>query len=155
VAATEAHAGRPETLTRSPRVFAAFDAVMASLVALGVHASAVERPPAASRFPPPDPVARLERERIASFHAGVLAATLRRDAPARCGGFVDERRIVVGDGGRRRRPLVSQTSVCVPDRVALRGACLREAELATSPFTSAAHRHLPVRCARALRRVRR
>jgi len=31
------------------------------------------------------------------FHAGVPIAAFRRDAPARCGAFADERRIVAGD----------------------------------------------------------
>jgi hypothetical protein len=30
---------------------------------------------------------------------GALIATFRRAAPARCGAFADERRVVAGDGG--------------------------------------------------------
>jgi hypothetical protein len=35
------------------------------------------------------------------LHAAVLIATLRCAAPARCGGFADERRVLVGDEGER------------------------------------------------------
>jgi hypothetical protein len=39
--------------------------------------------------------ARLEPERIAPLHTGVLIATFHCDAPARCEAFGDRRRIVV------------------------------------------------------------
>ena len=45
--------------------------------------------------------ARHVLERIAPFHTGVLIATFYHAAPARCGAFADERRIVAGDGGGR------------------------------------------------------
>jgi hypothetical protein len=44
-------------------------------------------------------VCELDLERIAPFHTGALIATFRCDAPPRCGAFVGERRIVVGDEG--------------------------------------------------------
>ena len=43
--------------------------------------------------------ARLELERITPLHTGALIATFRCAAPARCGAFADERRIVAGDEG--------------------------------------------------------
>jgi hypothetical protein len=39
-------------------------------------------------------LARLERERVTPHRTGVLTATFRFAAPARCGAFVDERRVV-------------------------------------------------------------
>jgi len=44
---------------------------------------------------------KLERERIAPCRPGFLIATFRCVAPARCGAFADERRIVAGDEGGR------------------------------------------------------
>ena len=51
--------------------------------------------------PQVDRFARLELERIAPLHTGALIATFRCDAPARCGAFADERRVVAGDEGGR------------------------------------------------------
>jgi len=57
-----------------------------------------------SRFPPFDPVREaVARTDKSTLHTGVLVATLRFDAPARCGAFVGARRIVAGDTGGRGR----------------------------------------------------
>jgi hypothetical protein len=42
-----------------------------------------------------------ETERIARLRTRVLTATFRCDAPARCGAFANERRVVAADGGGR------------------------------------------------------
>jgi hypothetical protein len=34
---------------------------------------------------------------MTALHAGALVATFHRAAPSRCGGFADERRVVVSD----------------------------------------------------------
>jgi len=56
-----------------------------------------------------DPVREARARTVAPGRTGVLIATLRCDAPARCGAFADERRVVAGtkaDGctGERARP---------------------------------------------------
>jgi len=38
---------------------------------------------------------------MTALHAGVPIATFHRGAPARCGAFVDERRVVAGDEGAK------------------------------------------------------
>ena len=48
----------------------------------------------ASRFAPPDPVREAGARTNNAFEAGLLIATFRCAAPARCGAFVDERCVV-------------------------------------------------------------
>jgi hypothetical protein len=43
----------------------------------------------------------VHRESGIALHTGALVAAFRCDAPARCGAFADERRIVAGDNGGR------------------------------------------------------
>jgi len=53
--------------------------------------------------------------RIAARHTDALIATFRRAAPARCGAFVEKRRIVAGDGGERGRTLIQSPRSYVID----------------------------------------
>jgi hypothetical protein len=53
---------------------------------------------------------KLDLERIAPLHASALIATFHRDAPARCGAFGDERRVVVGEKGGRVYTWVDDSS---------------------------------------------
>ena len=97
---------------------------------------------------------------------------LPRAAPARCGAFADERRIVAGDGGGRVRSetLIQSRGSAAPPTLVLhvgpaaakrvdgsRRSSGSQAGARTDTRSShrRAHRHLPLRCARALRRVRR
>ena len=60
----------------------------------GVRASVGRGPPTGRGSRRSIRFARLELERITPLHAGALIATFRCAAPARCGAFADERRIV-------------------------------------------------------------
>ena len=86
----------------------------------------------------------------APSHAALIAA-FHRNAPARSGAFADAQRVVAGDGGRvcHRRACASRS------RRSPRAFARLEFERATRSVRRRAHRHLRLRCARALRRVRR
>jgi hypothetical protein len=107
---------------------------------------------------------RLAIERIAPVHTSALIAAFRRDAPARGGAFADGRRI----RGRRRKRSTKHAaksgcwgSVAIGSWPTSRGfrSSIRFARLEIERITSflrrRAHRRIPFRCIRAMRRVRR
>jgi hypothetical protein len=71
------------------------------LQGFGVRASAVESPPTGRGPCQAIRCARLERERMAPASHAALTAAFHSVAPARCGAFVDEGRVVAGEGGGR------------------------------------------------------
>ena len=76
---------------------------------------------------------------------------LIRRAPARCGAFADERRIVVGMEAASED---AKRLIRVPRAVRREAIARLELKLITPSSGRRAHRHLPSRFARALRRVR-
>ena len=105
------------------------------------RASVVEWPPKASRFPPLDPVREAGARTDSAFSAAKLIAPYRCDAPARCGAFVDQRRVVAGDRGGRTLHHWLEESV------------VGRAVIGVHPSVLIAT--IGLRCAGALRRVRR
>jgi len=102
-------------------------------------------------------------ELMTALHNGAPIATFHRDAPARCGAFADERRVVGGDDGGRESLSQPRQAVRLRRQYALRcaaanGPSLRcsirfarpEFERIALASQRPAHRHLccaaPVRC---------
>jgi len=115
-------------------------------------------------------VRELALDRMTALHTAVLIATFGRDTPARCGAFVDERRIVAGDACGRQTLIQFHRAVRLRRHYALQSVerpqmrrgfrrsirlARLERELSTGFSHWRAHRHLPLRYARTLRRVRR
>jgi len=95
-------ATRPRAAARSPMRGASLPATKAAAVVIDERARPWSRlSPRALRRRQALRHARLEPERMTALHTGALVATFRCAAPARCGAFVDERRVAAGDAGGR------------------------------------------------------
>ena len=84
---------------RSPRALRCGMSAVAAATARRASVASAHRkwPPTGVRLPPFDPGSSRRWSGLLAVPAGVLIATFRCAAPARCGAFVDERCIAAGD----------------------------------------------------------